>query len=826
MIIEQAIYGEVRSGHALRMASTRTPLIEGLSSRLDLPDTAPPGVQWSPYITGFPHEDKYILARTFSDPNSTRAGMVISHALIVPIEDIVTVANLKLLFAHLIVAPEAPSSIDTLEIPISVESPDNGIDLIPTAEALVTRGNGPAVQIGICGFEDLIVDLWFNLWPELRETFAFRLSFGPKDIVELPQPAIVCTPSKLEARWSGNKIIRLSSSGDVSQAAAIISGSAEASPILTFANELGVRLDELANLPLLAHAYELDSISTPTFEATLTTIRLIDKLSPRPDVGLEGKKNLISKLCFQVGEVDIASILQMRNLSTKAFYEASCIWDSLEDWVAKNALKKTDDTSFLTAIDDSFSSVAAIEDWRKAILGGIIKSSLSISPNFPDAFWRWAHIKPKTLAGLFEHLPSDDELNTRLSSAVPRNMAVTVGEAIMTLALSKKWLHLHGAAAGGCLEPSEAAYRQMSIDTEPTHIDGIKAALIRATECQLVELAIETDEKRIIYITAEKVAHLPSLLKSVNFNIASAQRLWAQALVINIDSWKGPENPKDSLFGIIQGLLAAKETSSELLEALSTSPVADLCDYEHREELWDRLTEPTRTQFLKATVIGWFEKSLAGNIIAPDPQLEMAITANINLDTNIKTLALTDIKIAMQLINVLPTYTELRFIPLLKCWLLAHRRMGFSEAEFLGNIISKRHWQRAVNFLISAVKSGQNEVKPALSNCLDMVGYFDKWTLGLSVITRDDKWLILEELTVDLYPRGPDDNELWERAGGQNYHLKTSGTGQARWHNALSLIRRGSAPSVVQLLAEMNHDFPTNAQINHLSNDFQTTVFQ
>jgi hypothetical protein len=34
MKIEQAIYGEVRSGHALRLASTRSQIVDELASRL------------------------------------------------------------------------------------------------------------------------------------------------------------------------------------------------------------------------------------------------------------------------------------------------------------------------------------------------------------------------------------------------------------------------------------------------------------------------------------------------------------------------------------------------------------------------------------------------------------------------------------------------------------------------------------------------------------------------------------------------------------------------------------------------------------------------
>ncbi|MFA0390101.1 effector-associated domain EAD1-containing protein [Vibrio splendidus] len=825
MKIEQAIYGEVRSGHALKLASTRNTLIESLASRLDLPDTAPSGVNWSPYITGFPYDDKYVLARTFSDPYSTRSGMVISHALILPLEGIMKIANLKLLFTHLINSPEIPTSLTTLEIPISTESPVNDIDLTSTAEALIRRDVGPAVKIGIFGFEELIVDLWFNLWPEFREKFAFRLSFGPKDIVETPQPTIVCTPSTLETRWAGGNIIRLSSSRDVSTAAAIISGSSDASPILKFANELGVRLDKLTDLPLLARAYELNSVSTPTFENTVTTIRLIDKLSPIPTLGVGGKEKLISTLCSQMSEAGICGILQLRNLNIIGFDETNCIWDELENWVAANTFKETDDLSFMTAVDDSFSLSTAIEDWRKAMLGGIKRASLSESQHFSAAFWRWAHIKPKTLASLFEYLPSGSGLSRRLCNAGPLNISASAGDVIMTIALSKKWLRLHGVAAGGCLEPSDAAYRQISIDTDPTHIDGVKAALRRATEYEIVDLAIETGENRIICLAAEKVAHLPSLLKPVNFNAVSAQRLWAQALSINGDSWQGPENPQNSMFIILKGLLAGRETSSELLHMLSVTPIADLFDYGDCSEVWLRLIEPARSHFLKTTASSWLERSILGNITEPDSELEAAINLDHNLDTALQALVLTDMIRTMRLIEVLPSYKEPRFLMLMEHWLKGRHTKGFSEAEFLGKVISQRNWQQAVNILLSAVKAGQSEVKPALRNCLHMVGYLDQWICGLSAITSDEKWLILEELASELYPGGPDHNEFWDRAGGRNSQLRYTGTGQARWHDAISHVRKGKGPTLAQLLGEMARDYPANSQIKNLSNYAESMLF-
>lgn len=823
MKIEQAIYGEVRSGHALRLASTRSQTVDELASRLDLPDTAPPGVNWSPYITGFPHGDRYILARTFADPHATRAGMVISHALIAPLDEIVTTANLKSLFENLIVAPETPSSLTTLDIQISAEPLINAIDLTPTAESLVTRGIGPAVKIGIDGFEDLIVALWFRLWPELRANFSFRLSFSPHDIVDNPPPLLVCTPSALEARWTGRNIIGISDSKDaVSRAAAMLCDSTEAGPILQFANEVGIRLDKLAHLQMLVRAYELSS--APDFEACVNTIRLVNTLSPDPTVGSVGKEKLIRKLCSQMRDVGIAGILQLRNLEVVGFNGADRIWENLGARIATHGLEEADDTALLHAINDSLSATA-IAPWCKAILSGILTSSHSTSSAFPVAFWRWAHAQPAIFAKLFEHLPPSHELETRLSNVAPREVSSNVGNTVMTLALSNQWLRLHGVAAGGYLEPREAVHRQLMVDTELTHLDGIKAALRRATGKELVTLALENDENRILCLAAEEVAHHPQLLKATDFSAVAAQRLWARALAINVDALQGPMDPKSSLLVVIQSLLDGRQISPELLGALSTTPVANLCGYERCAEVWPRLVEPSRTHFLKATAAGWLERAALGSVVVPDSQLEATLLAGQALDQMLQTLALTDAKMAMQLIEVLPAYEESRFLQWLEYWLYAHRSMAFSEAELLGSLLHKRHWQRVVDRLVRVAREGQNEVKPALRCCRNMVKFIDAWLLDLSVITSDEKWLVLEELAADLYPGGPDAGELWERAGGRNSHLAFSGTGQARWHDALSQMRKGRSPQLTRLLEEMKRDFPANSQLHHLANDSRFMKF-
>ena len=88
MQIEQALYGECRGGHSLLASSGDGAVSTGIVQRLDLPDTAPPGVEWSPFLRGFPYEDQYVLSRTFHDTGASRGGMVFSHALLAPLDEI------------------------------------------------------------------------------------------------------------------------------------------------------------------------------------------------------------------------------------------------------------------------------------------------------------------------------------------------------------------------------------------------------------------------------------------------------------------------------------------------------------------------------------------------------------------------------------------------------------------------------------------------------------------------------------------------------------------------------------------------------------------
>lgn len=80
---------------------------------------------------------------------------------------------------------------------------------------------------------------------------------------------------------------------------------------------------------------------------------------------------------------------------------------------------------------------------------------------------------------------------------------------------------------------------------------------------------------------------------------------------------------------------------------------------------------------------------------------------------------------------------------------------------------------------------------------------------GISASANDD-WQQLQELMSELYPGGPEDQSIWERAGGDRSKLTLNGSGQARWFSALRTLRLGGGGAIsrTSLLHAVNEEFP------------------
>ena len=820
MQIEQALYGECRGGHSLLASSGDDAVSTAIVQRLDLPDTAPPNVEWSPFLRGFPYQDRYVLSRTFHDTAASRGGMVFSHALLAPLNELVETLDLRPLLKLLATSDELRPDATTVRLSCIETAVPQAIDLIDAAEALGAKGKLPVVRLGHIGFDDLIVALWAHLPPEIRRGFVFRLSFGPRDLVEQPLPALVCTPGAMVAGWSEYPVLRAATLHEPSSlAAAVLSGHETAAPLIEFMRQMDVKPASFPDLRLAEQAYLLH-IAEPTLERRVGVMRLIAKLSPDSDTGTDGKDLLLRRLCDALSGAAAEELLRLRNLELVAFPARTRVWKALEAWVARNGYTRDQDVHMLSVLADATTSHAAVQDWRGAIRNGLVVAARSVKSSFPNAFWRWTKIRPKIIAALFPHVPADAEVERRLAAAAPRILDEAVAGILESLALSRGWLRLHGTVLSASASASNAARRQVAVDTDPSFFEGLRAALRNAKPAELVGCALQIEDPRMPRLAGEAVAKDPTLLAGLDLTPTPAQAIWREALAIEPESWQGPTDPMASFHSILDRLLETGEADPTLVARLSDTPVADLGTYPRRPAIWSRVEDGARHNLLTATASRWLENAAStGVTFVPEHDLETALLHADELDRRLDALIPDRVGTAVRLVTALSRYDQQRFLQLLGKSTSRTRSLPTPDAEAIGRLVLERRWADAVAYLFHQFRSGRRDLKPGLRACCDMLDWWDRFMYGLAPISESERWEAFRDLAAELYPGGPDEDGLWERAGGDDADLATHGNGRSRWQDAIRRVRNGKGPTPSELLARMKEDFPYNERIPHLADN-------
>jgi adenosylhomocysteine nucleosidase len=90
---------------------------------------------------------------------------------------------------------------------------------------------------------------------------------------------------------------------------------------------------------------------------------------------------------------------------------------------------------------------------------------------------------------------------------------------------------------------------------------------------------------------------------------------------------------------------------------------------------------------------------------------------------------------------------------------------------------------------------------------------------GQVTFATDDLWESLEQIVVQLYPKGPDDASIWSRSGGDQSSLAYSTSPRGAWHTALKTLRLGGGGHGISprsLFSRIREDFPSNHAVEQL----------
>jgi hypothetical protein len=226
--IHQLLHG-YRSGHGQIGASTRLPdrdceLITRLS---DLSGSLSSGLQLDSYLTVYPLPSRtfFAVARTWPDPEAPRAGCVLTHTILFPVEVWASYRNVRSVNSFFRNPRSSPDHNFTEPIRLPNGNPpcppaDLRLDLAASRNFVSRyfgKGIRPIVWFNADQPDEILWRLLEHLWPKLRSAFSCctfslqqrNLEEGPFDLLFAPSPVYSrftkLSPEQLIESGSGRK---------------------------------------------------------------------------------------------------------------------------------------------------------------------------------------------------------------------------------------------------------------------------------------------------------------------------------------------------------------------------------------------------------------------------------------------------------------------------------------------------------------------------------------------------------------------------------------------------------------------------------------------
>jgi hypothetical protein len=219
MSVHQQQHGYV-AGHQLLGSSVTLALRdqEAVDRLSDMAGSLGPGEQCPPYLTGYPLPSgaAYVIARTWYDDRAPRAGCVVTHSLLVDMDDWASLpvpAALIRLFNRF---DKARGRRLLEELPLTQPSdtfvpPVVAPEQTSVIEALFLEQRAPIVWFDCPDSENALLRIVQVLWPSLRRSFSFcTYALQPRSL-EGRDFDFLCTPRGARPRfadWPGRRIDR------------------------------------------------------------------------------------------------------------------------------------------------------------------------------------------------------------------------------------------------------------------------------------------------------------------------------------------------------------------------------------------------------------------------------------------------------------------------------------------------------------------------------------------------------------------------------------------------------------------------------------------
>ena len=838
--IHQALYGEVNRSHGCLFSTIEdTELNTFLTGFTDRPSAVPAGISMQPYYSAIAHGGYYVWTLTFPDYTAQRAGMVFTHVLIITIDDIKYVSNLENLFSYFCkTIPENKTSIRELIIPISTIGLNQDINVFPKYVIQGARelGNGK-LPILFCGqsesFVKLITTIWIGLPQSFRTKISFTAGFSTSNIDE--SKTILHFQKNLESSLKNLEFI-----SDKNTNLEEVNSTIE-KYILTplsddrfeiFLKDLNVDLNDWSILQLCAKAYEsYQNYLELNNDALKQLIRQIAKISPNKDDGKLIKSKVVSEIKQRINSSKETNLKSLKNLPLTAF-------DSGEDNIS-NSVKsyaETELTKEVNSFNVDIMSEAIILSyketqpnwWHAAIKNALRNIINNDSVKSIQNVWKLLVKSKDSLSVVLTFFPEERKYESLLVEQIPKDIPQQIAKSFAKGIQKRKWMLLHAHLIQIYLTPKEALKKQLSIEQKLAldSFEGSKLIVQDVTDKDLLSLTMETNEDFYIKEYADRSVIKPKLLNSLNVKNEIWLSIWSNTLKETNNLDHGIIKLSEKVEQLLNIIPEGVEIPDAIISQIANSKYANLSELEKRADLWKYFQPNIRELFLEATANA-LVKSISSQGLA-DVKIEPELMSHISSDKYMTALLKTyraDINIILDVYGYIRNVKDSFLANYIKYY---PNHLNDIQSDRLGNLVLNKHFSLSARQIFEKTKHNYS-FKVALTKCQSLIniGFWDQFRWGRLIgqkVSTDSVYSELTRIAVKLYAKGPEDNDIWKRAGGEISKLHNHKTREDNWRNAVDLLRNGGGGkeiSVKSLIKEMIEDHPNNTELKEIKNYFK-----
>ncbi len=665
----------------------------------------------------------------------------------------------------------------------------------PTIDLL---SSGSAVYwIGEASFDTAVERLWNVLGPTDRANLVFGLLFSPTSI---PYPigagsiALFLVPDVLRSRFEDAKVIdadRPPAPG--ATARAVLNGDT------TLAEQLGITKPSLNQWRMLTvvQGY-LDRVESLGPDEVRSCAHLLGSLTAVADDGLDTKKRIGARLKAVSPNASFSHISACRNLPFDRLPRLTLVGivDLWTHEVFSDPNRLNDLGAAIASIETGGSS-----EFENALRYSLRGGCLAVADNIVE------HLQAAIVLG--DQRSFSWLVDTTQSSIIDSSLAGTVGPG------SAAWLHdeaqrhaMPETHAASCPndDPLKAWEAHLGIVGHTAESRGRLAS--RCKPGQLVDAALHLGDRHLVGFAGAAAIVIPEALEPARPLNRNWRAVLASATAQGADPWTWMES--EDVEPMLSAFLDGETNLIPLVEALSANDTFHVLDFPRRSQVWTALNEPPRTSLLQRTALVATMRGVTSDA------MESPLIAACCSSANLGAAATRDINRAIDTLEALAQFCTAE-----SAVAIARATALDGSSQRFGRIVAANRWTEAARFLATNA-TRRADLRPAAHACRHLLSGWERFKLthGAGEIhpTSTEFSDGLLDVATTLYPIGPQDEELWERSGGNPADIPTSGTGRDQWTKAIRAIIDGAtgAPSMKDLIDTMIDDYGGNQRLKKL----------